>query len=225
MNEDFLTRWSRRKRDGVETGQAKTAPGEHGAVPEDAVRVNAPPVEASKPATPPEPAFDLKSLPSIESITAATDIRPFLAPAVPLEIARAALRRAWSVDPRIRNFVGLADYDWDYHTPGSAAGFGPLEMTDELRRMVTRILGDIGDADQSKEAKAPVTDTECMEESRPLGPEPKRLAASEGGRTMDLPKPAGRGERTAALQHEISQDHAPASHQPIRRWHGSALPK
>ena len=133
MSEDFLTRWSRRKRDALEDEQTKAAPGDHDALPEDAVPENTTSVEGSERATSPEPVFDLKSLPPIESITAATDIRPFLAPAVPLEIARAALRRAWSADPRIRNFVGLADYDWDYHTPGSAAGFGPLEMTDELR--------------------------------------------------------------------------------------------
>ena len=75
------------------------------------------------------------------SITAATDIRAFLAPGVPAELTRAALRRAWSADPKIRDFVGLADYDWDYHAPGSMAGFGPLEMTDELRRQVARIVG------------------------------------------------------------------------------------
>src|SRR4051794_34585716 len=169
MSEDFLTRWSRRKRDALETEQAESAPGEPDTHPGEAVPENAAPVEAIKPVTPPEPAFDLKSLPPIESITAATDIRPFLAPGVPLEIARAALRRAWSSDPRIRDFVGLADYDWDYHTPGSAAGFGPLEMTDELRRMVARILGDIVDTDTPKKPGEPATGTECLEESVPIG--------------------------------------------------------
>jgi hypothetical protein len=58
-----------------------------------------------------------------------------------VELSRAALRRAWSADPAIRDFVGLADYDWDFNTPGAIAGFGPLEMTDELRRHVAQILG------------------------------------------------------------------------------------
>ena len=43
--------------------------------------------------------------------------------------------------PKIRDFVGLADYDWDFNTPGAIPGFGPLEMTDELRRQVARIVG------------------------------------------------------------------------------------
>jgi Protein of unknown function (DUF3306) len=42
-----------------------------------------------------EPAFDVTKLPPIESITADSDIRAFLAPGVPPELTRAALRRAW----------------------------------------------------------------------------------------------------------------------------------
>ena len=56
-------------------------------------------------------------------------------------MTRAALRRAWSGRPQIRDFVGLADYDWDFNTPGAIAGFGPLEMTDELRRQVAQMVG------------------------------------------------------------------------------------
>jgi hypothetical protein len=239
MNEDFLTRWSRRKRDAVETELAKAphgdAPGERDTIAEDAIPENATavePVEATKPATPPGPAFDLKSLPSIESITAATDIRAFLAPGVPVEIARAALRRAWSADPRIRDFVGLADYDWDYHTPGSAAGFGPLEMTDELRRMVARIMGDSVDTDTSKRAGEPATGTECVDESPALGGKAKRVAAAPGdGVQPPLDLPADRTTSviavettaSAALQHQPSQDRAPRP--PILRGHGRALPK
>ena len=74
----------------------------------------------------PQPEFDLASLPSLDSITAATDIRAFLAPGVPKELARAALRRAWSADPAIRDFVGLAENDWDFTDPTAMPGFGAL---------------------------------------------------------------------------------------------------
>ena len=43
--------------------------------------------------------------------------------------------------PKIRDFVGLADYDWDFNTPGAIAGFGPLEMSDEVRRQVVQMIG------------------------------------------------------------------------------------
>jgi hypothetical protein len=85
--------------------------------------------------------FDPASVPSVESITADTDIRAFLAPGVPAELARDALRRAWAADPKIRDFVGLADYDWDFNAPGSLPGFGSLEMTDELRQIAARVFG------------------------------------------------------------------------------------
>jgi hypothetical protein len=231
MSEDFLTRWSRRKRDAVETEQAKGAPAEHDAIPEDAIPEHGTPlVEGSEGAKSSEPVFDLKSLPPIESISAATDIRPFLAPGVPVEIARAALRRAWSADPRIRDFVGLADYDWDYHTPGSAAGFGPLEMTDELRRMVARIVGEIVDSDAPDRAGEPATGPECVDESRALGAEARPPSPGDREQPLappsDVPGSAMAGQAvaaSAALQHEIPQDRGSGS-QP-RRGHGRALPR
>ena len=227
MSEDFLTRWSRRKRDVAETERADSAPNERDTIAEAAIPESAKSVEAIEP--PPEPPFDLKNLPSIESITAVTDIRPFLAPGVPADIARAALRRAWSSDPRIRDFVGLADYDWDYHTPGSAAGFGPLEMTDELRRMVARIMGDIVDTDTPEKAREPATGAECVEETRP-----PRAEADPPGAPGERIQPAefhsNQGSATAldmtasaASQHATPQDHV--RQLADRRGHGSALPK
>ena len=64
-----------------------------------------------------------------------------MTPGVPSELTRAALRRAWAADPKIRDFKGLADYDWDFNTPGAMPGFGPLDMTDELRRAVSDMVG------------------------------------------------------------------------------------
>ena len=234
MSEDFLTRWSRRKRDVTETEQAKVphadAPGEHDTIAENAFPENAKSVEPVVALEPPEPPFDLKSLPPIDSISAATDIRPFLAPGVPADIARAALRRAWSADPRVRDFVGLADYDWDYHTSGSAAGFGPLEMTDELRQMVARILGDIVDTDTPKRPGEPATGTECAEESLPLGTVANSVVTgikippkeeSPGGHTGSVN--AVETTASAALQYGPSRDQPPRP--PMRRGHGRALPK
>jgi hypothetical protein len=98
--------------------------------------------ETSEPAlTASDSTFDLASVPPIESITADTDIRAFLAPGVPAELVRDALRRAWATDPKIRDFVGLADYDWDFNAANSLPGFGSLEMTDELRQIAAQLVG------------------------------------------------------------------------------------
>ena len=154
----FLTRWSRRKRQAADDNSDMPA------TPLMS-EISTPAKESASVAEKESggPAVDLASLPPIESITAQTDIRPFLAPGVPREMAAAALRRAWSADPAIRDFVGLSDYAWDFHAPGSMPGFGPLEMTDDLRQVVARILGDSPaetDASKTGNARAPSDQSE-----------------------------------------------------------------
>src|SRR5262249_24448029 len=185
------------------------------------------------------PLFDLKDLPPIETITAATDIRPFLRPGVPAELARAALRRAWTADPAIRDFVGLAEYAWDYHTPGSMAGVGPLEMNDELRAAVAGVLGDGPGEEAPGPAREPAAGLEGGN-GEPLAPAPLTSVGS-GAIAQDhlankqdvagLAEPAAeiRPEdaevrpKDTAVQHRPAEDEiAPST---IRRGHGRALPK
>jgi Protein of unknown function (DUF3306) len=70
--------------------------------------------------------FDPASLPSIDTIAADTDIVAFLQSGVPAELTRAALRRAWTSDPAIRDFVGIAENQWDFNDPNAIPGFGSL---------------------------------------------------------------------------------------------------
>ena len=135
--ENFIARWSRRKRKAAEATGAAKPPVPSDAAAEGARNAQAEGEESGAPELP----FDVTSLPPIESIGADSDIRAFLAPGVPPDLTRAALRRVWSADPKIRDFVGLADYAWDFNTPGAMLGFGPLEMTDELRRQVAQMVG------------------------------------------------------------------------------------
>jgi Protein of unknown function (DUF3306) len=106
--ESLLLRWARLK-------QAAKAAEEI-----DAASVGAEPSPA------PETPFDPASLPSIESIAADTDIVAFLRTGVPAELTRAALRRAWTSDPAIRDFIGIAENQWDFNDPNAIPGFGPL---------------------------------------------------------------------------------------------------
>jgi hypothetical protein len=131
--ENFIARWSRKKREAAQDAEHPEA---------TSVETNeAAPEAAGDTSAPPAPAFDVSTLPPIDSITAETDIRAFLAPGVPAELTRAALRRAWAADPNIRDFVGLSENAWDFNDPGAITGFGPLEMTDELRRKILRMVG------------------------------------------------------------------------------------
>ena len=135
--EDFLSRWSRRKREAeVVKTELPDAKADATAKPDDAARAES--------ATEPEPEFDITTLPSIESITSATDVTAFLRKGVPVDLTRAALRRVWTADPAIRDFVGLAENAWDFTDPNAMPGFGPLEDTENVRRMIAQVIDSIG---------------------------------------------------------------------------------
>ncbi|MBI3514962.1 MAG: DUF3306 domain-containing protein [Proteobacteria bacterium] len=135
--ESFFQRWSRRKRAPADAAAEDARAADDGTPPPDADAAAAP--------APAPPAvlsdIELAKLPSLESITATTDITGFLAPGVPAELTRAALRRAWLADPQIRDFVGIAENQWDFTTPGATPGFGEL-AEDEVRRLVAEVMGE-----------------------------------------------------------------------------------
>ena len=138
--ENFLDRWSRRKRDAkAEFAAPETAQEKPPAVGEsDAPK--AAPAGPAGPYPPVEAAFDSASLPPIESIGATSDVRAFLQPGVPSELTRAALRRAWSADPEIRDFIGLVENGWDFNDPNGVPGFGPI-TAGEVARLLAQAIG------------------------------------------------------------------------------------
>jgi hypothetical protein len=130
--EKFLTRWSRKKRQAVD----ESAPSE----PQQAETRKEPNIALPGARTEAEKPFDLQDLPSIESITAQTDIRGFLQPGIPPDLKREALRRAWVSDPGIRDFVGLAENSGDFNDPTAIPGFGAIKATEVARLMVGYVL-------------------------------------------------------------------------------------
>ena len=135
---NFLRRWSQRKRvaQGHTDDCATSLEDEPHGAKESKDSRSASPTECA-PA-----AFDPATLPPIESITAASDVRAFFAPGVPADLTRAALRRVWVTDPTIRDFVGIAENQWDFTAPDGVPGFGALPFTPELRQMVAALIGD-----------------------------------------------------------------------------------
>ena len=221
--EDFLTRWSRRKRE-VAKEEARETP-----APEAPAQPPAPVSEK------PEVAFDLASLPSLESINELTDIKAFLREGVPADLTRAALRRVWTADPAIRDFVGLAENAWDFTDPAAMPGFGPLEATDEVRQMIAQVVRQIGQAAQPRESEAVSGHAEVAENSSdsnaiiPLtgvhNPATKQDEAGEET-AQDLGKqvlPQGNTENTA-VQHDLAEAQEKPQ-QLSRRSHGGALPR
>jgi hypothetical protein len=144
--EKFLERWSRKKREAVD----ESAPSK----PQDVEAENKPDAVPPPATAEAEKPFDLESLPSLESITAETDIRDFLQPSVPADLKREALRRAWSADPGIRDFIGLAENSGDFNDPTAMPGFGPIEPSEVARLMAQFVLTP---AEEKKIARAPET--------------------------------------------------------------------
>ena len=219
-DEEFFARWSRRKREAKEAGEAPPPTGSADETPDPAPSATAEnPVDAE---------VDLSSLPPIESITAATDVTAFLRQGIPPELGRAALRRAWAADPAIRDFVGLAENAWDFNDPHAMPGFGPLDCSEEqLAALVDRIVGGVrGAADSLTTVTAEQQDTSQSAHSDHELPLESRASeavadlSSAEGISSDQPPPA-----PAAVQPEAPQSVESGQAANRRRTHGSALPR
>jgi hypothetical protein len=225
--EGFLNRWSRRKQETAKESAAADA------VKAETSEANAAAVENGNTDTPAaEPAFDISKLPPVETITAGTDIRAFLSKGVPAALTQAALRRAWSADPAIRDYIGLSEYSWDFNASGQY-GFGPLDPSLNVQEMVADMFGKVKEA---------ITDAEALAEKAGAQDAPQANAPmpDEPPQSVDLrsaPREADSSPRTplekAAPQSGDKSAHASATQQigaepeeiplPPRR-HGSALP-
>lgn len=229
--EEFLKRWSRRKREAADVAP----PDESETKAEDVAEVT--PQDRGAAADKPEAEFDPATLPPVESITALSDATAFLRAGVPAELTRAALRRVWTVDPAIRDFVGLAENAWDFTDPNAMPGFGPLEATEEIRRMIASIVDGIGGqakkaAEGSFEKSEPPED---LSDSSEIGSAPDEPPVP---RERSVPDPAA-GDAAQILGDQVllqsniadgavQNDPAEVVKKPeqiLRRTHGGALPE
>jgi len=143
---DFLTRWSSRKlarRTPHATDEAhveQRSRDDTDAVENDAVAEKRNDVDASG-----NRSFDPAQLPPLDSIGPDTDIAAFLHRDVPPDLTRAALRRAWTSDPAIKNFVGLVENGWDFNDPSAMGGFGPISP-EEVARLAGSVIAALPDA-------------------------------------------------------------------------------
>src|SRR5467141_114877 len=142
-SENIISRWSRMKQKS--TGDAEPDGSSSEPKPIDAESGNFNEATVAAPATDSatSPTFDPASLPALQSITVGTDIRSFLGSNVPVELTKAALRRAWVTDPAIRDFIGIAESQWDFNDPTAMPGFGPLRANDVPG------LGGLGETEQA----------------------------------------------------------------------------
>ena len=121
-NDDFLSRWSRRKH------QARK-----GEVPaEPAASPVTPPAEAPA-AEPAAPAAETPPLPPVESLTTESDFTPFMKPDVDHGLRNQALKTLFS-DPQFNVMDGLDVYIDDYSKPDPMPE-GWLEKMTQVARL------------------------------------------------------------------------------------------
>jgi hypothetical protein len=163
---NFLSRWSRLKREADPASHPPGAdsPRSDGAVAPEA-GANATPRPDSEHAV---EAGHHVDLPSIDAITGDTDIRAFLRSQVPADLTRAALRRAWVSDPAIRDFIGIAENQWDFNDPHAIPGFSPLRATDRVPALLCRALGGAPLAETSLERSLPAEESLASLADRPF---------------------------------------------------------
>ncbi|WP_419951783.1 DUF3306 domain-containing protein [Methylobacterium sp.] len=214
---DFFSRWSKRKRAVVRENPPATVP-----VGSEAVESEAAPLagELSEGETlSPE---ELAKLPSLDSLTAQTDLTQFLRAGVPMVMRKAALRRMWSIDTNIRDYVSEArEYAYDWNAVGGVPGNGPLLPTDDIKAMLRDIFDgtpDLNvDPEQESEEATLIEAEELAEESEPVKTEETDRGSEEPRLTVvqvDEPSLALSPPRSAPVDTAM----------PRPRRHGSAIP-
>jgi hypothetical protein len=207
--DSLLARWARR-RQAVRRAEAGEPEEEHKGRPPLTEVGDAPadplPAAGSAPAEP---------LPSLEDLTADSDLAAFLRKDVPELLRRAALRKMWSLDPAIRDHVGLAEYAWDFNQPDSMPGFGPIASTGAVPEFLSRPV--------TAEAADPKAPAPASSVRRPEAPRVKAEAA-DGPTTS----PPAQGETACGPEPPAptEPDERPRSRRAAATGgHGGALPR
>jgi hypothetical protein len=147
---------------------------------------------------------DLASPPPLEFLTSESD---------PIDTVLAALRSAWRLDPEIRDFIGIAESQWDFNDPNAMPGFGPLEAMDTEAAVVKFSTPTTAGA-----AQAPIDAPQNFNPQRD-GQVDSVWLSGESSREANRSTSEAGDERQGTLAPAAAQDPG------APRRHGSALPR
>lgn len=219
----FLSRWAKRKLETAKLQTANPDPGESGAgEPGSPVRVG-----RGEPSSDviPEPL----PLPSLDDVVPGADLSLFMQPHVPETLRNAALAKMWRSDPSIRDFIEMADYQWDWNTPGGMPGYAESVSGLDLEQMARRIVH--GSPKTLIEGQAmeisETSPTSALDFSQDSEDSVHAATREQSGAIAP-----GDAESLTAPGNQVDEDHAATQHDasfaepgvPSRRRHGSAVP-
>ena len=229
--EPFLSRWSRKKQ-GATRGRTDDVVSESAGGEANG---------AAARGTEKEPELDLSKLPKAEDLTAESDITAFLDKRVPAMLRNAALGRMWTLDPTIRDFIEVAENQWNWNIPGGAPFYEPIETIVSGAEGVVEAGSTLVDAlathvsvVQRDEKSIVLDETVCIRpKDNPVEPEAgeRFVAAHEDLRPAYSDRPVETSTEALVTMrnlHSIVDDAATqqnaVSNIPARRRHGGALP-
>ncbi len=240
MSDGFLSRWARRKEAVKAAEQAPPAQvspvsqvPQVSAEPTEPLQARVPSPQGEEARAPDTLAFDdrtaasqapadteqhLLELPSLDALTPETDLTPFLRTGVPSALRNAALRRMWSLDPSIRDFVSEArEYAYDWNTPGGVPGLGPLLPSDDVKAMLGRLFRD------PAEATKPASEPSAEEPDEVPADSPEATVAQAGDAAPAIeasPAPVS----VAPAEPDPPKVAQTSRPEPRLRRHGGAMP-
>ncbi|HET8726461.1 MAG TPA: DUF3306 domain-containing protein [Alphaproteobacteria bacterium] len=211
-DDTFFVRWSRSKQAARE---AKTAKPDEETAASPAAEADAVPADRELPAPEATPADAPEPLPSVEDLTAESDLTAFLREGVPEFLRTAALRKMWSLDPKIRDHIGLSECAWDFNQPGSIPGFGPIGATGSVTDFLSRpAVAEVASPELPiSSVRSPVPTARSTGGMEAVSP-PEGLPPAQEVVASD-PKADTRAE----------VDKSPDEERTIARRHGGALPR
>jgi hypothetical protein len=222
-SDNVFARWSRRKLTVQDSErQASPLPEQAG---EDATKeAEQAPQDAAAGAEALPPAVPL---PRLEDITAETDLSAFLQEGVPETLKRAALRKSWSLDQTIRDYIGPSENAWDFNAPGAIPGFGPLEAG----KAVAEFLSKIGDETAGPTEASAAEASPVAPEASPavpddvVGPEAPTEQASAEAAPAPQEAPDSPDLARDRAEAASSEEEAPTVRFAVRPRHGGAVPR
>lgn len=225
-SDNIFARWSRRKQTVQDSERQAPPP-----VPEQAGRDAA--KEEAGQAAPQDAAAGSEALPPavplprLEDITAETDLSAFLQEGVPETLKRAALRKSWSLDQAIRDYIGPSENAWDFNAPGAIPGFGLLEAGKAVAEFLSKIGGETAGPTEAAAAGA----SPALPEERPAVPdataEPESPAVQASSEAAPEPQKVSDSRDLAGDQAESasSKEDGSPTRFAVRPRHGGAVPR
>ena len=125
-------------------------------------------------------------------------------------------------DPAIRDFIGIAENQWDFNDPEAMAGFGPLPEQYDVSGLLSQALGGRDRlAEAMPQPSAPIEEpTRTASDRQPTDPRLDGRHSPEGG-----PRSLPEDRNEEAVEPENDQVAEANDRRSNRRRHGSALPR